>query len=459
MPRTAALLCVQNAASSLGWWIAHHVAVGFSTLLICDDHSMDGSWDIITQAAQHYDIRYSRTDTTVTDDYTRRQAAMVSLAHQERADLEWILPLSPDEYMMPETESVSAFFDTVQQHLGTERFNATTAIPLNWCLCGMNGLPSFETIDQPSPRALYTRHAPHDFPDHRVTRSFFRPQDLTDQLPDPFIHCSSAPDWTFGRIIHDAAASSPHLAARDYYDRNDVLYQDGRRFLHASQNHAATIFQTVLLHQTRQLRQQPYTTQSAHKAESLTLEQHYIGSLERFLVVDYQTYRVRWQNRTAYCANRETRLCLAAAAATDVDKKTYKAWLYTENPLPLSYLPLNAEVQRFSHLSDVIPLTVTRHSDGAELSLVHEPEKITLHGQSLFPLFPVPHNTPENAPFRALQHLIQHGLSAHAVRKALNSMAWNAPSALAAICAHLPYEEASQLLTPLLLRLLQKDPA
>lgn len=459
MPRTAALLCVQNAASSLGWWIAHHVAVGFSTLLICDDHSMDGSWDIITQAAQHYDIRYSRTDTTVTDEYTRRQAAMVSLAHQERADLEWILPLSPDEYMMPEADSVSAFFDAVQQHLGTERFNATTAIPLNWCLCGMNGLPSFETVDQPSPRALYTRHAPHDFPDHRITRSFFRAHDLTEQLPDPFVRCSAAPDWTVGRIIHDAATSSPHATARNYYDRNDVLYQDGQRFLRESQKHAATIFQTILLHQTRQLRQQTDTIQLGDKTAPLALEQHYIGSLERFLVIDHHTQRVCWQSSTAYNADHETRLCLASTDAAAADNKTHNAWLYTENPLPLSYLPLNAEAQRFSHLSDIIPLTVTRHSDGAELALTHEPEKITLHGQSLFPLLPVPHNTSENAPFRALQHLIQHGLSAHAVRKALNSMAWNAPSALAAICAHLPYEEASQLLTPLLLRLLQKDPA
>lgn len=460
MPRTAALLCVQNSAESLSWWIAHHVAVGFSTLLICDDHSSDGSWDLLSQAAQHYDIRTSRTDSAITDTYERHQSALLSLVQRESDDLEWILPLSVDEYAFPEASSISRMLDTIAQHLGEETFQRTTTLPLNWCLCGLNGIPSLNTIDQPSPRALYTRHAPHGFPDHRITQSFFRPHSRIDALPDPFSRLNTPPDWSFGRILHDAARTSPSPAARRYYDRNDVAYYDGQRFLEASQQNAATLLHTLLLAQTRALRRRTLPAPLPN-APPVPLEQHCIGSLERFLVVDRHTHRIVWRDRALYDEQNDTRLCLASCPVSSSDHTTRLGWLYPENALALPYLPLNAEAQRFGHLLDILPLTLTHHPDGIQLSLPQQPENIIFQGKSLFPLYPLPPSLQPShqGPFQALEALTRYGLSGTGVQHALQEMAWNAPSALAAVSVHLSAEDASHLLSPLLLHLFHGQPS
>ncbi|WP_081775882.1 glycosyltransferase family 2 protein [Asaia platycodi] len=50
MASAAAVLFVQNDADDIGWWMAYHLALGFDALIIIDDHSIDGTWEIIQSA-------------------------------------------------------------------------------------------------------------------------------------------------------------------------------------------------------------------------------------------------------------------------------------------------------------------------------------------------------------------------------------------------------------------------
>lgn len=455
MPRTAVILCIHNSATSLCWWIAHHVAVGFSTLLICDDHSSDGSWDLLQQAAQHYDIRLSRTNANTQDAYTRHQEAIMALLQREKTDFEWILPLSIDEYFIPTDDSVELFLYHASQRIGPDAFQTTTTLPVNWCICGLNGHDQLPHIDQSSPRTLYTSHAPEGFADHRITRSFFRPHSIAQDLPNPFAHINKAPDWSLGRILHDAASTSLSKTACYYYNRNEISFDHHQRFLIASQDIAATLLQTLILEHYRTLHSSAKQTPQPHSytLREENLDQYYIGSFERFLIIDHTTHRITWRDSTMYNPNQETRLCLIIFSSSTHNDTASEAWIYAESTYPLSHLPLNIPAHRLSHLLNILPFSFIHHTDGAEFRFPHRDESLEVDGQHRFPLFPITQPF-SNEPLRSLRALTRYGLSTEGILHALRSTPWAAPTAFAAISAQLPYEHAAHLLSPLLLRIL-----
>lgn len=462
MPRTAALLCVHNEANRLGWWIAHHMAAGFSALLICDDHSTDGTQDILTQAARNYDIRLLTTDRQETDSLHRHQDALLTMLQQEGDHFDWIIQLAVDEYFTPDGGSVKAFLTGMEAELGAETFQKTSHLPVNWCLTGL-GQWAHKTLDgqMPHPRALFQTHADSNFPDSRVTRSFFRPSSRQG-LPDPFAHIHAAPDWSAARILHDAATSSHTPQMRRHFDRSEQFYDKGQALLPQTLDISAHLLQGLILGACYAIQngQAPTSSTGAPPPETAC-------RFNRFhLHRDRQRLALNRDSRmTGFHPLEELRdsptlipLCLIKPESP-VPGMENRAWLYADRPSGLPYLPAAAPASTcFPTLLDCLPLHLQQDDGAVRLSL--RPTALAFPDDAPVTLVPA-----EISSFarldpveNALQHFTLHGFSAAGLHEAIRQGRWLSPSVIGALYAQLPEQEARTLFTPLLYRLFHDWP-
>ena len=242
MCRTAAVLFVHDAAKDIGWWIAHHAAVGFSTLLICDDHSTDGTWDVLTNAATFYDIRLTRSDNSLKTRPERQEAFFK--AAREQLEFDWTIALASDEYFLPNGQSLIELLQSAGQ---------ADIIPVNWCVYGRDEKTDSEGF---SPLEAFQKRAPKNFPDHRVVRHLVRSACSPEKLPHPLDHINFAPDWSAARILHYAGSNlhermllgDPSITqnACTYFDRNDITDAPDHHIVQSSYRVAASIIHAML---------------------------------------------------------------------------------------------------------------------------------------------------------------------------------------------------------------------
>gem|GEM_PF-2245862 len=261
MASAAAVLFVQNDADDIGWWIAYHIALGFDALIIIDDHSTDGTWEIIHCAAGLYPIEVQRASADEGRSFAeRRSEAFGQAIEASRSRFDWIICLESDEYVYLEHEnSVGAYL---------ERFANADAITLHWSIFGSNNHVVPTAL---APIAAYTRRAPLDFPDHVMGKLFIRPGIVRDHKLDGSNFAlgesrhvaasgisfdeTSAPSWEGARILHYVARNRVHYTRRlarlpsgivapdlwTHFNRNDEEDFSALRFLPATRHHAARI--------------------------------------------------------------------------------------------------------------------------------------------------------------------------------------------------------------------------
>lgn len=455
MPRTAALLCVHNAANTLSWWISHHMAAGFSALLICDDHSTDGSQDILSQAARLYDVRITTTDKQESDTHRRRKNALERLIKQNGKDFDWLIQLAMDEYFFSTNGSVQDFFSATEAELGHEALQQTQHLPVNWCITGLNG-QNFYSSQKPAPhpRALFTRHAQEHFPEHYLTRSFFRPNTTKPTLPTPF--SNTKPNWSQARILHDAASSSTTPQSRRYYDRNDISFLEGKQLLSSSLDIGARLLQGMLLHAGYHI-QNKYNSQDAptslppELSSAPTFRRSYIQSGEDVLALHKTSYQLGFYKADSLDKDDFTRLILVHHTALPTPGSTAPAWLYPEDTLDRPFLPLVSTSETyFSMLLECLPLKIHAHDHDIELHLVPADTIFQLEGQSRFTLSAAAPAAEDEHPWQALQNFSRYGLTSQGIAHAIATTTWLSPSILGALYAHLPSQEKQQLFSPLL---------
>lgn len=458
MVRTAALLCVHNEANRLGWWIAHHVAAGFSALLICDDNSTDGSQDILTQAARNYDIRLLATNAQETDRLRRHHDAQLQMVRQEGQHFDWIIQLAVDEYFSPSCQSVESFFSDVAARMGPEAFQKATHVPVNWCLTGL-GKWNHQSFDgqMPHPRSLFLTHAPETFPDSRVTRVFFRPA-ARQGLPDPFAHTQTPPDWSYGRILHDAAASSQTPQTRRYYNRNDLHFEKGQALLPQTLNISAHILQGLIMGACYAIQNGQAPAPAIRKPltdTACTFRQFHLHRQDRQLALNRQNDTIGFHLPEEMAVNDDLiPLCLIRLDNPSPETEAC-AWLHAEQPTGKPYLPVTSPASTyFPTLLDCLPVHV-QDSDEGTVRLTLQPSGLAIPDEEPLTLTP----TGSALSFRqdgvkeALQHFTAHGFTAAGLHEAIRHSRWFSPSVIGALYAQLPAEEARTLFTPLLYRL------
>lgn len=224
MPLTACVLFVRNEYSDIAGWVAWHLGLGIDRLIVFDDHSTDGTWDVIQAAAQVGPVDAQRSDMTLPNAHLRRQAAWRAAVDHLRNDVDWIGFLDADEYLdLGEHESAGAFF-------GQPCFADGEAIAFSGCLFGGNGHALRPRDMAP---AAFTRRGDMEVRENRLGKSFVRPAALPTgtidahrlDIPDERYRSASGDvpawdgrempaDWRHGRILRYGCRSVQHTIDR-----------------------------------------------------------------------------------------------------------------------------------------------------------------------------------------------------------------------------------------------------
>jgi hypothetical protein len=152
--RTAICAIVKNEAPYLADWIAYHKTIGFDKFFICNNESEDKTGDILEEAkslgiCECYYWPYK-------DGVRTQDAAYKHLLNEHRADVDWMLFLDVDEYLLlkkhPDVKALLNDYDGI------------SAIGMNWRIFGDSGqssydtAPLFERFLQASPRNFGPNH-------------------------------------------------------------------------------------------------------------------------------------------------------------------------------------------------------------------------------------------------------------------------------------------------------------
>ncbi|TPW35205.1 glycosyltransferase family 2 protein [Oecophyllibacter saccharovorans] len=250
-PKIGAVLFVKNEISDLAFWMAWHLHCGFDTLIIYDDHSDDGTWELITQAAKVCDIRAHRAVGGEQFNIRQRNTYLDALARY-RDEFDWLLFLDADEFLeIRNGENVHDFLS---------HYPEAAAVGLNWCCFGSNR----HVLKPPTSNVFehYTRHAVPGFEYNYTVKSFIRPRATADtylnphrfQVTGPYVTTDHQPirwnaeyphrtltlaQWDVARVNHYLIRSTEHYLEKmkrridiresgmgldlfSYCDRNDL---------------------------------------------------------------------------------------------------------------------------------------------------------------------------------------------------------------------------------------------
>ncbi|MBF0876490.1 glycosyltransferase family 2 protein [Gluconobacter cerevisiae] len=448
MSKSAAILFVHNEVDTIGWWLAHHATIGFSTLIVCDDHSTDGTRAALSNAATLYDIRVQSADTTLPTRLERQTRFHKNALAQGRDEFDWMMILAADEYLHFETARSVAEFTAG----ATE---ATMAI--NWCLFGSSGRMTPSAF---SPVETFTRHGLLSLPDHRVVRHLVQPRHLDNSLPDPFSALDRNAVWDEARILHFAASDRESFFKRDSsatpeqawqnFDRNDAEYGGASRWLPESRRIASFMTQAsltdlywrlkaVMTHADKPILQKLGLT-PAQLSVSLSsrLQPQFrfctLGESQR-LMLDMQSGSLVPIGTTDTNFGRYNPLVMALEVS---DTDIWNACLFVENPLPGRYLPLAGSPT----LLPMVPLRI-RIAENTVLSPVSGDEiHIAIPDHALTEIDSTVSLYSRMTPFMVLT---AEGHNLAGLLRGIDRLPAPDASALGCAIAMLPFEEAERL--------------
>lgn len=174
--KVAIALFIKNEQQDIASWISWHIALGIDKLFIFDDHSTDGTYEIIKATTNIYNIELHQTQPHEIPYFFDRQrdAYFKACKMAEEQGFEWIAFLDGDEYVSLEADQ------TIQDYLC--KFNDFNGIALNWKIYGSSKrvfktkLPTYEA---------FTHHCSPDLSDCTLIKSFIRPSAYTYHYTDP----------------------------------------------------------------------------------------------------------------------------------------------------------------------------------------------------------------------------------------------------------------------------------
>ncbi|MBR0559011.1 glycosyltransferase family 2 protein [Neokomagataea anthophila] len=448
MLRTAAILFVRNDLETLGWWLAHHAALGFSTLIVCDDHSTDGTAALLESAAAFHDIRVYTSDSSVTSPSERRQKFKRTVIQDAEGEFDWLLFLAVDEFLYLEQAA------TLEEFL-TEH---PTPPALHWCIFGSNG---HHTGAPFAPIERFTRHAPLDFPDHRITRRFIEP-DTKAALPDPLSSTRALPNWDHGRILHFACGDQEHFQKRmgsttaltedhtqawEHFNQNAEEWNGAQKSLPRTRVVHAAIDQARLAELHCRLTQ-AIINDPAELAERLNITlpqetaipasaQHFaIGKTAR-LILNTATNTLQGVPTELLERDRHIPLILSVEKPSP-DTGIAPALLTTERPNNRAFLSIEGVASLLAH----IPLSIDTRERKIISPVTNTPVVFPLAEQSLTKVHPPAEYTQR---LTAYHELTAHGHTLSALLYGLTHQDIVDASALGCAIALLPPQEAARL--------------
>ncbi|BCI68400.1 glycosyltransferase family 2 protein [Acetobacter aceti] len=177
--KIACALFVKNEIHDITGWIAWHFAIGINHLYIFDDHSDDGTWEVIQSAAQIYSIDSYRTNIKEEKNFYNRQGQCFNSAVEKaRGIYDWLGFLDGDEYLYINN------FPNAVDFFAQKKFEKADGIAISWCVYGSNDKVIANNklnIDQ------FTKYniTPPDADGFGLVKSFVRPEKVDLNYSNP----------------------------------------------------------------------------------------------------------------------------------------------------------------------------------------------------------------------------------------------------------------------------------
>ncbi|NHO31377.1 glycosyltransferase family 2 protein [Acetobacter fallax] len=173
--KTAIALFVKNEVHDIAAWIGWHFAQGVDKLFIYDDHSTDGTYEVLLAARSLFNIAVGKTDPKTTPHFYRRQGdAYMDACLKAAGQFDWIGFLDGDEYLSLQHDTTIGDF--------LARFDTADGIGLNWRIYGSSHRALKTKIP---PYEAFTFHASKDLDDQHLIKSFIRPEKCTLNYINP----------------------------------------------------------------------------------------------------------------------------------------------------------------------------------------------------------------------------------------------------------------------------------
>ncbi len=226
-PKVAVVLMVKEESHDILAWLAWYRLLGFDAAIVYDDDSTDGTWDILQEAARHWDIRLSRTTGPKGPAHNGRQVESYKTALKTYKDeFDWLAFFDADEFLQLRQDQ------NVKQFLA--RFPQAEQVSVNWCNYGSSG--HILKPDLPAPLAYRWHGAAHRGINRHV-KSFVRPRAVGSawinvhyfdvpagrtvlpngqppQWNENIGIISGEPDWSVAKLMHYQCRSMEHFIER-----------------------------------------------------------------------------------------------------------------------------------------------------------------------------------------------------------------------------------------------------
>lgn len=225
--KVAAVLFVKDEVEDIAWWMAWHLSIGIDTLVIYDDYSSDGTWEVVNAAAKIYDVRPRRATQSLR--FNHRQAMTYMDALDElREEFDWLVVLDADEYVdIKSGANVHTFLSGYSEDID--------GVALNWKCFGSN-----RYVEKPPSPNVFENYITHSLPEfdlNQCVKSFFRPKKAETRYINPHRFAVSGryvtpngvdiewqekhdertvalPDWSTAVIRHYIIRSAEHFVEK-----------------------------------------------------------------------------------------------------------------------------------------------------------------------------------------------------------------------------------------------------
>ena len=230
------VMMVRDERFDVSAWISWHIVIGFTTIIIYDDFSTDGTWEYLSSLS--YDgLIIQRALLPEEDNFQLRQKACYEDALDRAGSLcDWLAFIDSDEMLDFSDEG------GVQEYLG--RFEDFDAVAINWCMYGSN---SHVLKPRASMAVAYRAHSREDFPTNRHVKCIVRPaaargkylnQHAFDLIPERYADSTGVPvrwsktpgiveaevNWTLAKVRHYQCRSVEDFVIRARR-RTDISYK------------------------------------------------------------------------------------------------------------------------------------------------------------------------------------------------------------------------------------------
>ena len=158
--KIAACVFARDEARDIAEWIAYQIAIGFDSVLVYDNGSVDDTPSIVRQFGARHDVRLLPWPCIERDAQGRCYRDCIA---RFASEFDWISFTDADEFIVPRAGDVRGIL--------AGHPLSTAAVVLNWAFFGSSGYAS-------RPPGLltetFTRRAPDTDPDHRIIKSIVR---------------------------------------------------------------------------------------------------------------------------------------------------------------------------------------------------------------------------------------------------------------------------------------------